>query len=82
MTATNIVLEEMIRVLTSIREQGFERIDMDMVPDEDSPGMNKLVMHPISPARGAEPIGDEVIIRNPDTDFDRDEIYDLFKGLI
>jgi hypothetical protein len=49
MTANNIDVAELISILQKMKGFGITLIDMDMVANEDSPGMNKLVLHPVKP---------------------------------
>ena len=47
MTATNINIDEFIHILTNIKNNGSKFIDLDMLPDENHPSMNKLIIHPV-----------------------------------
>lgn len=80
MTATNINIEEFINILVSIKNNGSKMIDLDMLPDETHPSMNKLVIHAVKTPNGQEP--DKTIIRNPNINSDNNEIFDSFKDLL
>lgn len=49
MTASNINIEEFISILTTIWENGSRYINLDMLPDDTHPSMNKLIVHPVRP---------------------------------
>jgi hypothetical protein len=86
MTANNINIEEFIKILMSIKNSGIKLINLDMLPDESHPTMNKLVIHPVkiggfSSSKKDENIG-EPIIRNPEIRTDNDDIFNLFDDII
>lgn len=86
MTATNINIEEFINVLAKIRDSGSKFIDLDMLPDENHPSMNKLIIHPVK-SPGQNHISEElqenrIIIRNPQIRTDNNDIFDSFKDLL
>jgi hypothetical protein len=83
MTAVNINVEEFISILSKLREQGVSTMNLDMVPDDRFPKMNKLIIHPL---RGdndrASPKDLEDTIQNPDINPDSDDIFNLFNGIV
>jgi hypothetical protein len=86
MTATNINIDEFINILTTLRANGHKLIDLDMIPDENHPSMNKLVIHPVHTQQGLLPAPQEYyqqehpsIIRNPNINRDNNDIFDSFK---
>lgn len=89
MTANNINIEEFIYVLTRIRDTGVGLINLDMLPDDRNPNMNKIVIHPIENSRN--PQGEPTLpktsnqdfeIQNPEISTDNDDIFNLFNKLI
>lgn len=88
MTATNINIEEFIGVLQTLKANGFKLMDLDMLPDEDHPQMNKLVVHPIKSKsdptyKEGLPAPTNVEIRDPNINRDNNDIFNLqdFFGL-
>lgn len=81
MTATNIILNDFINMLVSIRDRNVKIIDLDMVPDPDSPNMNKLIIHIVDEGRRKFNTTPNVDIQNPSISGE-DDIYSLFEGLI
>lgn len=89
MTATNINIEEFLKVLSVLQESGYKLVDMDMLPDEEHPNMNKLVIHPVkaktdsSSKEGSEQPERGTEIQNPNIDRDNNDIFNLqsFFGL-
>lgn len=77
MTATNINIEEFIRILTDINRTGVNFMDLDMIPDVDYPEMNKLVIHPVKKDTKTSTQENRISIRNPDISSDGDDIFDL-----
>ena len=85
MTATHIVIDEFIDVLSKIRANGTRLINLDMIPDDNHPSMNKLVIHPV-------PVNAEqtkqasntrrLIIKNPDISTDNNDIFDSFNNIL
>lgn len=84
MTATNINIDEFINILVNIRNNGSKLIDLDMIPDENHPSMNKLVIHAVKTQGQGEdqPRENKIIIRNPKIRTDNDDIFNSFKDLL
>lgn len=88
MTATNINIDEFIHILTNIKNNGSKFIDLDMIPDENHPSMNKLIIHPVknqSQKQGEEqekPIENRIAIRNPNISTNNNDIFNSFKDLL
>lgn len=88
MTATNINIDEFIHILTNIKNNGSKFIDLDMLPDENHPSMNKLIIHPVksNSQKQAEeqeqPRENKIIIRNPNISTDNNDIFNSFKDLL
>lgn len=85
MTATNINIAEFIDVLSQIYSTGVTLIDLDMIPDDNHPKMNKLIIHPQKLAQpGSQPSQPEnkVIYRDPRISTDNNDIFDSFKDLV
>lgn len=83
MTAVNINVEEFIGILTKLREQGVTAMNLDMIPDDRFPKMNKLIIHPLRGDRNEElprDLGDG--IQDPDVNPDSDDIFNLFNGIV
>jgi len=84
MTATNINIDEFIKVLNALRERGHKLIDLDMLPDESHPSMNKLVIHPVyNQGQGQLPPPgyqhqSPSEIRNPDISTENNDIFGYF----
>ena len=86
MTASNINIDEFINILVNIRNAGSRLINLDMLPDENHPSMNKLVIHPVKD-KNVEAIQDQpeeqkFIIRNPDIRTDNNDIFNKFNELL
>jgi hypothetical protein len=88
MTAVNINVEEFIKLLSNLRSTGVKLINLDMLPDDNHPKMNKLVIHPVRSGRKGQDesvednLEDDPSIRNPDISTDNDDIFNLFNDLI
>ncbi len=87
MTATNINIDEFIHILTNIKNAGSKFIDLDMIPDENHPSMNKLIIHPVknqSQKQGEQEQTQEnrIVIRNPNISTDNNDIFNSFKDLL
>ena len=87
MTATNINIDEFIHILTNITNNGSKFIDLDMLPDENHPSMNKLIIHPVknqSQKQGEQEQTQEnrIVIRNPNISTDNNDIFNSFKDLL
>jgi hypothetical protein len=86
MTAHNIVIEEFIQALTSLKDRGYKMINLDMLQDEGNSGMNKLIVHPVktktsyssSPKKESEKE-----IKNPNISRENNDIFNIqyFFGL-
>lgn len=80
MTAYNINIEQFINILIDIRNRGVQLMNLDMIPDENNPKMNKLIIHPNEnsvdrkPFKADKPEDVGNIIRDPDDG----DIFDLF----
>jgi hypothetical protein len=85
MTATNIDIEEFINVLTEIYASGVKLMNLDMLPDENHPSMNKLIIHPVKVTNGTDDYPQNtkrLIVKNPNISTDNDDIFNSFKGLL
>lgn len=84
MTATNINIDQFIQVLSELRSRGHRLVDLDFLPDEQAPGSNKIVIHPVifqgyTGERQETPRPQtRTVIRNPNIDPEGDEIFNLF----
>ena len=77
MTAYNINIEQFINILIDIKNRGVQLMDLDMIPDENNPKINKLIIHPNEGTVDRKPsfkASEEVDIQDPDGD----DIFDLF----
>jgi len=89
MTAYNINIEQFINILIDIRERGIQLMNLDMVPDESNPQMNKLIIHPnenivdrkplFKPSDTPEDLGADNI---KDPDIEGDDIFNLFSKVL
>lgn len=78
MTATNINIEEFIHVLEMLKRKGHSLMDLDMLPDDNHPNMNKLVVHPVQVTESTEkerPVASKEIIKNPVIDRSNNDIF-------
>jgi hypothetical protein len=82
MTANNINIDEFIYVLTKIRDTGVGLINLDMIPDDNNPSMNKLVIHPIESSKSPNREPQSIEIRNPEISTDNNDIFDSFNNSI
>lgn len=87
MTATNIDLAEFINVLTQLHEQGTRLINMDMVPDSNSPTMNKLIIHPVNRNKDnyentASENNSKLLVKNPRISTDNNDIFNTFNEIL
>lgn len=92
MTAVNIDIEEFIKALINIRNDGSRYLNLDMVPDENHIGMNKLVLHPIridnDPVQTSKNNNSnsnresKITIRNPDINPDNNDIFNALNDLV
>lgn len=83
MTATNINLDQLIDILNRIRQTGTKIINLDMLPDELQPEMNKLVIHPVEEMTQKENQKfRENRTRNPNVNTNNDDIFNSFNNLI
>lgn len=91
MTAININIEEFINVLVNLRNGGAKLVDLDMLPDENHPSMNRLVLHPVKSANDTLPRFDgsnsnpnrsKISIRNPNISTDNNDIFNALNDLI
>ena len=81
MTAYNINIEQFINILMDIKNRGVQLMNLDMIPDESNPKMNKLIIHPNENTVDRRPLSKESevpedlgAVRDPDAD----DIFDLF----
>jgi hypothetical protein len=79
MTASNINIDDFINILTILKQKGHKMIDLDMLPDDNHPSMNKLVVHPVS-SQGQANYRDHVEqpkseIRNPEISTENNDIF-------
>lgn len=89
MKAQNINIEAFIGVLLSIRNRGCRFINLDMLPDDNNPEMNKLIVSPnykVGYEKPSKDVNDvaapEPAIRNPQISVDNDDIFNLFNELM
>ena len=89
MTAININVEEFIHVLANIRNDGVALVNLDMIPDEGHPGMNRIIIHPIIQEAKDRPVEEPIqrekrnlLIRNPDVSRDNDDILNLLNQIV
>lgn len=89
MTAININVEEFMHVLANIRDDGIAMINLDMIPDEGHPGMNRLIIHPITEKPNQSTVEDSpqtekrnLLIRNPNVSRDNDDILNLLNQIV
>jgi hypothetical protein len=75
MTATNVNIAEFINVLQTLSQDGTTLVNLDMVPDDNHPSMNKIVIYPVSQGKGGTPTQNKVTIRNPNIGTDGDDIF-------
>lgn len=47
MRANNIKMEDLLKVLLALHKRGVEFIDMELLPDDDSPEKNKMIIYPV-----------------------------------
>lgn len=84
MTALNINIEDFLRILIGLRKKGVKMINLDMLPDESNPAMNKLIIHavPQKDSKESAPPQREVEIKNPEVSSDNNDIFNLFNGIV
>lgn len=84
MTALNINIEDFLRILIGLRKKGIKMINLDMLPDDGNPAMNKLIVHAVPPKDSNEPAPPqrEVEIKNPEVRLDNNDIFNLFNGIV
>ena len=82
MTATNINIDEFIHILEKLRSNGNKLINMDMLPDENHPNMNKLIIHPVDSSDGRKPRENKITIKNPDISTDNNDIFNSLNNLL
>jgi len=82
MTAFNINIEQFIGILKNLSERGIQLINLDMIPDENNPEMNKLIIHPnenlVDNKSVSKDNQDPVDIKIKDPDISNDDIFNLF----
>lgn len=82
MKAQNIDINRFIEILVSLQGNGTKLIDLDMVPDDRQPNMNKIVIHPVyGPGMAPMPKQrqeDPYEIRDPLISPDTDDIFYSF----
>ena len=87
MTAININIEDFLKILVNLRQRGIKLINLDMLPDESNPKMNKLIIHPVKvglPKPTSEPksIPEDIPVQDPEVDSSNDDIFNLFNGIV
>src|SRR5688500_14538147 len=90
MTATNINIEDFVNILTQIYNSGIKLVNLDMLPDESHPSMNKLVIHPVKASYDAssdylsqqQERTTNIIAKNPSVRTDNDDIFNLFNEIL
>lgn len=85
MTATNIDIEQFITVLMEIHNSGVRMMNLDMIPDDNHPSMNKLIIHPIKDGEDGGTMRrdrpNKVVLRNPKIDPNSDDIFNALNNL-
>lgn len=87
MTATNIDIEQFMNVLASIHANGVRLINLDMLPDEGNPSMNKLIIHPIRSSENMDVSNgnlsnpNRIAVRNPKIDPNNDDIFNSLNNI-
>ena len=94
MRATNININDFIHILTRLRDDGSNMVNPDMIPDENEPAMNKLIIHPVKIRREGEPDmppmhdpvkhaqkerNKKISIRNPNINRENNDIFGAFE---
>jgi len=69
-----------------MQASGARLIDLDMIPDENHPSMNKLIIHPVV-MQDLEPPHSKksesrVETRNPDINRENNDIFNAFNELL
>jgi hypothetical protein len=83
MTAVNINIEDFLRILINLKQKGVKLVNLDILPDESNPTMNKLIIHPVLVAGSKTSAPSKNIeIKNPEVSSDNDDIFNLFNGII
>lgn len=87
MTAININIEEFLRILVVLRQKGVKLINLDMLPDESNPKMNKLIIHPVNlssskASQETKSTPEDIITRDPEVNTDNNDIFNLFNGIV
>jgi hypothetical protein len=88
MTATNVVIRDLMYILTKMSEDGTQLVDLDLVPDDNHPAMNKILLHPVTinkqlpPALSNEKPVKKIIVRNPNFSTENNDIFDSFNDLL
>lgn len=80
MTAYNINIEDFVEMLVGLQEEGVKMINLDMLPDENHPSMNKMIIHPLYPNQKQAKKGLE--IKNKDVNTDNNDIFGLFDKIV
>lgn len=93
MTARNVNVDEFINILVGMSNNGVKLVTLDMVPDDNYPEMNKIIIHP-HPVNGTDTNNStsqsteryerprNLFIRNPNIKKDSDDIFNLFNGIV
>jgi hypothetical protein len=79
MTAININVNQLITILTELKEAGVEFINLDMLPDEKNPGMNKLIVHPVNNDEYIINTEEDFLPHDPSVNTDNNDIFGIFK---
>lgn len=83
MTATNINVDQFLQVLSEIKSNRHQFVDIDFVVDDPKAGTYKLVIHPVNYQRSdtnqhpRQP-QTRTEIRNPEISTDNNDIFDFF----
>jgi len=79
MTATNVNIADFINILHTLSQDGTTLVNLDMVPDDNHPSMNKIIIYPVPKngvgSGGGTPTQNKVTIRNPNIGTDGDDIF-------
>lgn len=85
MTATNVYIKDLIYILSKISEDGTQMVDLDIIPDENHPTMNKIIVHPVNLKKNTHlptTPSKKIVIRNPNFSTDNNDIFESFNDLV
>lgn len=95
MTALNVSVEELIEILSRIHAKGIHLVNMDITPNEDNPGTNKLIIQTVKsnsqePEVNNDSTNDNTqrpdmpgeLIFNPSIRTDNNDIFNILSQLV